>query len=100
MNTNVVISLDTRRQKLDKTYPLIMRLGHNERTTTIPLGIDLLEKDWDAKNRQVKRSYVGVNSVSRLNNQIQKRKADAMDIIFKLKETKQLTQLSLTSLRE
>ncbi len=52
MNTNIVISLDTRREKKDKTYPLVMRLGHNERTTSIPIGVSLLEKDWDSKNVQ------------------------------------------------
>ncbi len=100
MNTNVVITLDTRRQKKDKTYPLIIRLGHHERTTSIPLGIDLLEKDWDAKEKRVKNSYVGVSTVARLNNLIQKKKADAMDIIFKLHEAKQLNTLSVTDLRD
>ncbi len=100
MNTNIVITLDTRRQKKDKTYPLIMRLGHNERTTSIQLGINLLEKDWDEKNRVIRKTYEGVNTVSRLNNLIQKKKADAMDIIFKLHESKQLPLLSITILRE
>ena len=88
MNTNIVITLDTRRQKKDKTYPLIMRLGHNERTTSIQLGINLLVKDWDSINKVVRKSHDGVNAVSRLNNIIQKKKADAMDIIFKLHELK------------
>jgi len=100
MNTNIVITLDTRREKKNKNYPLIMRLGHNERTTSIPLGIDLLEKDWDSKNKVVKKSYVGVSTVSRLNNLIQKKKTDAMDIIFKLHETKKLNNLPITELRD
>lgn len=100
MNTNVVITLDTRRQKKDNTFPLIMRLGHHGRTTSIPLGIDLLEKDWDVKTKRVKHSYVGVNTVARLNNLIQKKKADAMDIIFKLQEVKQLNTLSIVDLRD
>lgn len=100
MNTNIVITLDTRREKRGGSYPLIMRLGHNGKTTSILLGIDLLEKDWDTKNRLVRKSYIGVNTVSRLNNQIQKKKADAMDIIFKLNESKQLHLLSITSLRD
>lgn len=99
MNTNIVISLDTRRKRKDGTYPLIMRVGHNERTTSIPIGIHLFEKDWDVKNRVVKKSYEGVNTVTRLNNQIQKKKADAMDIILKLHESKQLQNLSITLLR-
>lgn len=100
MNTNIVISLDTRRSKKDGSYPLVMRLGHHERTTSIPIRISILEKDWDAKNRLVKKSYVGVNSVSRLNNMIQKQKSDALDIILKLNETGELATLSLVSLRD
>ncbi|PMD95678.1 transposase [Siphonobacter sp. BAB-5405] len=100
MNTNVVISLDTRRPKKDGTCPLIMRLGHHGKTTSIPIGISLNEKDWDEKKRTVKKSYVGVNSVTRLNNQIQKVKSDAMDIILKLHEADILQTLSITSLKD
>jgi integrase/recombinase XerD len=99
-NTNIVISLDTRRSKKDGTFPLIMRVGHNERTTSIPLGIDLLEKDWDVKSRTVKKSYIGSSSVTRLNNLIQKKKSDAMDVLLKLHETGQLAALSVTAIRE
>lgn len=88
-----------RRKKKDGTYPLIMRLGHNERTTSIPLGVTLLEKYWDETNRVVKKSYEGVSTVQRLNNLIQKKKTDAMDIIFKLHEKKELHNLPIIDLR-
>lgn len=100
MNTNIVISLDTRRAKKDGSYPLVMRLGHNRRTTAIPMGIDLLEKDWDDNNRLVKKSYTGISSAARLNNLIQKKKADAMDIIMKLEEDGHLETLSIQALRD
>lgn len=100
MNTNISISLDKRRSKKDGTFPVIMRLGHNERTTSIPLDISVSEKDWDDKNKQVKKSYVGLSSVTRLNNLIQKKKADAMDKILKLSELGELNTLSVSSLRD
>jgi integrase/recombinase XerD len=100
MNSNVVISLDTRREKNDGTYPIIMRLGHNGQTTAIPLGISVIEADWDLKKRSVKKSYKGVSSVTRLNNQIEKTKTDAMDIILKLHETGILQTLSIINLKE
>ena len=100
MNTNIVISLDTRREKKDGTYPLMMRIGHNERTTTIKLGINLLEKDWDSKERVVKKTYTGVNTVTRLNNLIQKKKADAMDIILALHEENKLPAMSVSDIRD
>ena len=80
MNTNVVISLDTRRAKKDGTYPVIMRLGHNAQTTSISLGVSVAEKDWDQGKSLVKKTYTGVSSVTRLNNQIGKSKLDAMNI--------------------
>ena len=99
-NTNLIISLDTRRAKNDGSYPVIMRLAHNERTTSIPVGFSVLEKDWDTEKKIVKKSYVGLASVSRLNNLIQKKKSEAMDIILKLEESGKLNILSVTSLRE
>ncbi len=100
INTNIVVSLDTRRMKKGNTYPVIMRLGHSERTTSIPLGISVQEKDWDKKNKLVKKSYVGLTSVTRLNNTIQKKKAEAMDVILKMHETGQLNLLSVTAIRD
>jgi integrase len=100
MNTNVVISLDTRRAKKDGTYPVILRLGHNAQTTAIPVGISIPQKDWDEKKRLIRKTYAGVSSVTRLNNQIEKAKTDAMDIILKLHESGGLQSLSITSLKD
>lgn len=100
MNTNIVVSLDTRRRKKDGTYPIIMRLGHNEKTTSIPVGISIDQKDWDEKKRLIRNTYKGTSSVARLNNQIQKAKADAMDIILKLHESGVLQTLSITSIKD
>ncbi len=100
MNTNIVVSLDTRRKKKDGTYPLVMRLGHNERTTSIPTGISLRENDWDEKNRLVRKSYSGVENFTRLNNQIKKKASKALDVILKLDETGVLNALSLADLRD
>lgn len=100
MNTNVTISLDTRRAKKDGTYPIIMRIGHNERTTSVNLGISVLEKDWDNEKRLVKKSYVGLSSVTRLNNFIHKAKSNAMDEIIKLNEQGVLSGMSVISLKE
>lgn len=99
MNTNIVVSLDTRRAKKDNTFPLILRLGHNERTTPISLKISLNKKDWDEEAKKVKNSYVGSSSVSRLNNYIQKKKSEAMDIILKLDEQGLLSQLSILDVK-
>lgn len=99
MNTNIVISLDKRRQKKDGSFPVVMRLGHNERTTSISLDISVKEKDWDSKNRNIKKSFSGLGSVARLNNYIQKQRSNAMDIIFKLNEDDLLSSLTVSELK-
>ncbi|HUM48203.1 MAG TPA: phage integrase SAM-like domain and Arm DNA-binding domain-containing protein, partial [Chitinophagales bacterium] len=99
MQTNIVISLDTRRNKKDGSFPLVMRLGHNRRTIAIPIGISLQKQDWDKKNRIVRKSYQGVSTINRLNNLIQKKRADAMDIIMKLHESDELDRLSVSDLK-
>lgn len=100
MNTNIVITLDMRRKKQDGTYPLILRLGHQRTTISIPLGVSIKEKDWDEKNKEVKKSYVGVETVTRLNNLIHKKRSEAMDIILKLHEAGQLNSLSVLELKD
>jgi len=66
----------------------------------MPVGISLLEKDWDAESRTVKKSYNGTLSITRLNNLIQKKKAEAMDMILKLEENDKLQTLSVKSVRD
>lgn len=100
MNTNITITLDTRRAKADGTFPIILRLGHNERTIAIPTGYSVNTKDWDSKNKGIKKSHQGSSSVTRINNIIQKQRADAMNTILKLHETGQLNTLSVSSLKE
>lgn len=98
-NTNIVASLDKRRIKKDGTYPLILRVGHKGKTIAIPLGISILERHWDENARIVKKSYDGVASVTRLNNFIQKKKADAMDIVLQLQESGQSEILQVAALK-
>lgn len=100
MSTNIVIALDTRRAKEDGTFPLILRLGHNRRTLPIPLNISLLEKDWDEEKRTIRNSYSGTDSVARLNNYIQKKKAKALDILQKLDDQGDLQKLTIVQLKQ
>lgn len=99
MNTYIVISLDTRRKKRDGACPIILRLTHDRKTTAISLGYSILEKDWDEKKRKVKPSSAVVDSVTRLNNLLEKKKSDALSIITKLEEEGRLSTLSVKDLR-
>jgi integrase/recombinase XerD len=97
--TSVKISLDTRRSKADGTYPLILRLTHKRKTTSIKTGIHLKKEDWDEDKLEVKKSYKGATNVTRLNNEIQKKKAEALDSILKLDEKAKRPLLSVTDIK-
>ena len=100
MNTNVVISLDTRRKKKDGTYPAILRISHHGKTIPVRLGYTFKQTDWDAKNRRVKNSHKGTTSVNRLNNLFEKKRAEAIDILTKLQDTGELNSLSIKEIKE
>ena len=99
MDTSITPSIDKRRMRKDGTYPLVLRLGHKQSTTTIRLKKSILEKDWDAKNNVVRKTYKGEDSATRMNNSINKKRADAMDIIMELHESGQLGGMSIAELR-
>lgn len=97
-STSIAVSLDTRRVRKDGTYPIILRLTHKSKTTSIKTGIYLQENDWDAEARAVKKSAKVLN-VTRLNNEIQKKKAEALDNILKLEEKSKQAPLSITDIK-
>lgn len=100
MKTNVILALDTRRPKSDGTFSIILRIVHNRLSSQITTGYAIPKKDWDDKSRKIRSSFKGSDSVSRLNNMLQKTKAEAMDIITKLNEAKTLDSFSVLQLKE
>lgn len=99
-HSNIVTTLDTRRERKDGTYPIMLRLSHQGKTIPISLGIYIQKKDFDPINRVIRGAYKGTNSVTRLNNQINKRRTEILDVITKLEETGELDTLSIAQLKE
>jgi len=99
MSTNVKIVLDKRFDKADKTYPLIIRISHNRRNISIPLGYSLPEKDWNENTKEVKSSFRGVSNVTRLNKLIQQKKINAMDIINQLQDSGEIENLTIKEIK-
>lgn len=56
-------------------------------------------KDWDNKKREVKTSYIGVSSVTRLNNILASKKKEANDILLKLHEDDLLDGMNLVDIK-
>lgn len=99
MNTSVKLTLDMRREKKDATYPIILRLTHFRKTTSISLGQSVKKEFWGHKTGQIKRGFKGTNSVSKLNNRLLKEKTQALDIINALDEKNELQYLSIQQLK-
>ncbi|MDC7996921.1 site-specific integrase [Gilvibacter sediminis] len=100
MKTSIILSLDKRRKKKDGTFPIILRLSHQRKSTSISTGHSILPTYWDDKKREVKKTYPRTSSVSRLNNQLLKVRANAMDIINGLDEKGELQYLSVGQVKE
>lgn len=99
MNTFLSIVLDTRRKKKDDSFPIILRLTHLRKTTSISTGFSVQENYWDEKRSEIKSSYPHVDSVHRLNNVILKEKAKANDILNKLYDEGKLHYMSIDQVK-
>lgn len=99
MDTHIVVSLDKRRSKKDGSFPIILRLTHTRKTTSISTGYSVFEKYWDDKNRKIRSSFKGFQNVTRVNNQIEKEKSRALDIITKLNDKGKLRYASISQIK-
>tara|TARA_R110002051_G_scaffold280349_1_gene341955 strand:- start:11029 stop:12249 length:1221 start_codon:yes stop_codon:yes gene_type:complete len=99
MQTSLSLSLDTRRIRKDNSYPIIIRLGHFQKTTSIATGQSVQEIYWDNKKKQVRRSFKGVKSVQFLNNLLLSELAKAQEIINRLHFKGELDFLSVKQLK-
>ena len=99
MNSSVVIILDTRREKSDKTYPIALRVIHFRKMTSIATGYSIPQEYWDDTKRRIKKAYKGIENVARVNNAIEKERLRALDLITKLNDRNELNSLSITDLK-
>jgi integrase len=65
----------------DGTYPLVIRITKDRKTSIISLGHYIDEKDWDEKNQRIKKSHP--NS-TRLNNMLSKKLSEVSDKFIEL----------------
>ena len=99
MQTSLSLSLDTRRIRKDSSFPIIIRLGHFQKTTSIATGQSVQETYWDDSKKLVRRSYKGVQSVQFLNNLLRSELTKAQEIINRLHHKGELDFLSVTQLK-
>jgi site-specific recombinase XerD len=75
--------LDTRRSKLDGTYPIIFRIIQLRTVYTISSGISISKIHWDDKKRQVSHDCP---NASRLNLKLTKRHVEIQSAILQLED--------------
>ncbi len=89
-----------RRKRRDGTYPIILRLGHFQRTTSISTGQTCSVQDWDTDREKVRRGYKGAISALELNRSLELQKSSALEVINKLRTAGELDYVSLSQLKE
>ncbi|WP_350286843.1 Arm DNA-binding domain-containing protein [uncultured Croceitalea sp.] len=99
MRTYLTLLLDTRRAKKDGSFPIIFRLTHLRKTTSISTGYSILEKYWDYRKCSIRKTYSKVASIATLNTLLLKEEAKANDIINKLHDKGQLNFMSITQIK-
>lgn len=80
------ILLNKVRQKKDGTYPLAIRITYNRKIAYLPLGYNLSEKDFDAKNQRIRPSNNIASNITKLNNGIQEKLKKVYDTVTRLEQ--------------
>ena len=99
MQTSLTLSLDKRRSRKDGKFPVIIRLGHYQKTTSIATGQVIPEECWDERKKKIKGSFKGTEALFHLNNLILKPLVQYQDKVNKLKESGELEFLSIKQLK-
>lgn len=94
------VLLNKVRQKKDGTYPLVIRITYNRKIIYLPLGYNLVEKDFDTKNQRIKSNSKIASNITRLNNGIQQKLKNIYDTVSRLEENGKIKGLSMLSLKK
>ncbi|MEM8893172.1 MAG: site-specific integrase [Bacteroidota bacterium] len=100
MKTHFKLNLDKRRPKKSGTYPIIFRLTHKRKTTSIRTGYEVPDKFWDVNREQIKSSYKGYDNIGRINNLLLKKRSEGLDIIAKLDDQAELDRLDIRAVKQ
>lgn len=99
MQTSLTLSLDKRRSRKDGKFPVIIRLGHYQKTTSIATGQAIPEECWDDRKKKIKGSFKGTEALFYLNNLLLKELVQYQDKINQLRESGELEFLSIKQLK-
>lgn len=94
------VLLNKVRQKQDGKFPLVIRITYNRKSIYLPLGYNMVEKDFDAKNQRIRPSSKIASNITRLNNGIQEKLKKIYDTVSRLEEDGKIESLSMSSIKK
>jgi site-specific recombinase XerD len=92
---SVKLYYDKRRLKKDGTYPLKLKINHNDKALYIPLGRNFTPKQWSEKDNKVKSSFPNSGEV---NASIRKALSNATTLIAENQD--EIKHMSIKALKE
>ena len=99
MKTFLSLLQDKRRKKKDGSYPIIFRLTHHRKTTSLATGYSVHPAYWDDRKSEIRPSWPGSRNVSRLNNLLIKEKARIVDVLNQLYDRGELDYMSINQVK-
>lgn len=91
-SVRIILKKDKRK---DGTYPLVIRITKDRKSSHVYLDYSIMESDWDSKLQRVKKSHP---NFKRLNNFLLKKLAEANDQSLELESSK--TMVSAIAVRQ
>lgn len=89
MNLSVKLYQDTRRIKVDQTFPIVIRVVLNRKTIDFQSGHSLMSSEWDKKSRSITKRYKG--NRTRLTNLLEQKKTDISNTLLSMIEEGKVT---------
>jgi site-specific recombinase XerD len=99
MAFSVSLALDRRVENKGGSYKIMLQVIVNRKMTSIATEYAIPEKEWDAKNRKIRNTSTVAGNIARVNNILNKQRADIMDKITALHDEGMLDKLDMKDIR-
>ncbi len=98
--STILVMLDTRRAKVDKTFPIVFRLIHNGIPTTIRTGYSVLKGNWNSKSLTVRKNCSTIPSAGTFNMLLKRRENEMREALVKLESEVSTDNLSVVEIKD
>ena len=92
--------IDRRKEAKDGTFRICILLYHQKKLVYIPTGYSVIKKDWVTRKEEIRAGCKSFDDPAEINTILLNKKADAMNIIEKLKNAGEVNRLDIFELRD